>query len=107
MRFLTFIAAAFSKFTFAVILDDAKSFTAAEKNELYDMWEGQAERGEMDPATLMVLAKALDGDMPKEFYDGKPAESKELNLAQYAYASMSDHDVDAELEFAFNKADER
>ena len=55
------------------------TFTASEseKAEAFEMWTAQMEAGEISPDVYMVLAQALDGDMPDSFYqDG------ELDLAE-------------------------
>ena len=58
-------------FAFAAIAATVMgTFTAteSEKEEAFEMWTAQMEAGEISPDVYMVLAQALDGDMPDSFY---------------------------------------
>ena len=58
-------------FAFAAIAATVMgTFTAteSEKEEAFEMWTAQMEAGEISPDVFMVLAQALDGDMPDSFY---------------------------------------
>ena len=101
MRFFTFIAAAF-----AATATASETFTQAEKEELFEMWASQVERGEMDQDTFLVLAQALDGNMPPEFYAETGAEDDDVVDFAESY-SMTGAEIDAELEQAFSRADMR
>ena len=47
---------------------DADSLTDADKEEAFAMWTAQMEAGEMSHELYTMLAQALDGDMPAQFY---------------------------------------
>ena len=47
---------------------DADSLTDADKEEAFAMWTAQMESGEMSHELYTMLAQALDGDMPAQFY---------------------------------------
>ena len=54
--------------TIAATVMGTFSASYSEKEEAFEMWTAQMEAGEISPEVYMVLAQALDGDMPDEFY---------------------------------------
>ena len=47
---------------------DANAMTAEDKEEAFAMWTAQMESGEISHEVYTMLAQALDGDMPADFY---------------------------------------
>ena len=54
--------------TIAATVMGTFSASYSEKEEAFEMWTAQMEAGEISPEVYMVLAQALDGDMPDSFY---------------------------------------
>ena len=70
----------FAYMTLAHIANAANTFTQAEKEELFEVWTAQAESGEMSPEVYGMLAQALDGDAPEEFYSQCDALADETEI---------------------------
>ena len=71
MRFFTYVAMAATA---------TASFTQAEKEELFEVWTAQAEAGEISEDTYYMLAQALDGDAPEEFYAETESMAEEIEI---------------------------
>ena len=87
MRFYTYIAMAFSA-------NATNTFTQAEKEELFEVWTAQAESGEISPEVYGMLAQALDGDAPADFYAECDALAEETVIPDEFM--QVDADVDAD-----------
>ena len=53
---------------FAQAGTEAEALSAADKEEAFAMWTAQMESGEISHEVYTMLAQALDGDMPADFY---------------------------------------
>ena len=87
MKFFAYIAA-----TFAATVSASETFTDAEKEELYEMWAGQVERGELQPEVFLVLAQALDSDAPEDFFNQSESEDDDepVSFAETTTLSKSE-----------------
>ena len=87
MRFFAYIAMAFSA-------NATNTFTQAEKEELFEVWTAQAESGEISPEVYGMLAQALDGDAPEDFYAECDALAQETVIPDEFMQVDADIDAD-------------
>ena len=92
MRFFTYVAMAATA---------TASFTQAEKEELFEVWTAQAEAGEISEDTYYMLAQALDGDAPAEFYAETESMADEIEIpTEFLEIDSQDAKADAALKKA-------
>lgn len=58
------------------------SASEADKEELFELWTAQMEAGALAPEVYTILAQALDGDMPADFFAENDSEEMPAELAE-------------------------